>query len=58
MLHINGKEVTNIYYGNKPIAAIYYGTQLVWQAIRSCFGTGIWVSKKPWLHKDKWKNKK
>ena len=58
MLHINNKEITSIYYNNKPIQAVYYGAQLVWQAIRSCFGTGIWVSKKPWIDKDKWKNKK
>lgn len=44
----------------KKIGAIYKGSQLVWlsiyNAIRSCFGSGIWLPDKPWLQDDTWRN--
>lgn len=54
----NGKwrEVTAVYKGDKIITAVYNGTRLVWQAIRSCFGNGFWVNEKPWINTDAWKN--
>lgn len=44
----------------KVISYIYYGANLVWQAVRSCFGSGLWVSQKSWLGDETWKyyNKK
>lgn len=38
------------------VQEIYKGTQLVWRAVRSCFGYGYWVNNKPWLNTDAWKN--
>lgn len=42
------------------IKRIYKGSQLVWRAvynaIRSCFGSGVWYSDKPWLGSETWKN--
>ena len=44
----------------KNIGAIYQGTKLVWRtiynAIKSCFGSGTWLGDKPWLGDDNWKN--
>ena len=44
----------------KNIGAIYQGTRLVWRtvynAIKSCFGSGTWLGDKPWLGDDSWKN--
>ena len=52
--NLTGKSV------QKNIGAIYQGTKLVWRtiynAIRSCFGSGTWLGDKPWLGSDNWKN--
>lgn len=44
----------------KKFGAIYKGTQLVWltiyNAIKSCFGSGTWLGEKPWGGTDYWKN--
>ena len=44
----------------KNIGAIYQGTRLVWRtiynAIKSCFGSGTWLGEKLWLGDDLWKN--
>lgn len=43
----------------KNIGAIYKGSQLVWltiyNAAKSCFGSGVWLPDKPWLDEDTWK---
>lgn len=56
MLYKGQKEITAIYKGIKAISAIYKGAKLVWQAIRSCFGSGFWVNEKPWINEEGWKN--
>ena len=59
MIYVNGdKEVVNVVAKGKVIIAIYQGAQLLWEAIRSCFGSGMWVGKKPWLGKEAWKGTK
>ena len=44
----------------QEIGKIYKGTQLVWvtiyNAIKSCFGSGTWISDKEWIGDDTWKN--
>ena len=55
MIYRNGKEISAVYLGKKTIASVYHGSVLVWQAVRSCFGSGRWIGKKPWIGKEKWK---
>lgn len=55
-IFINGKEVTAVNFGKRAIAAVYKGTKLVWEAIRSCFGKGFWANSLPWDNEDSWKN--
>lgn len=54
----NRKPVTGIYYKNKIITAVYANARLVWQLIRSCFGSGYWIQDKPWIGTDAWKETK
>lgn len=52
-----GKKLGDtIAIAGKRVSAIYYKGQLIWQAILSCFGSGVWLSSKPWISKDTWKN--
>jgi hypothetical protein len=59
------KQVTEVINGveasvTKNIGAIYRGSKLVWRtvynAIKSCFGSGTWLGDKFWLGDDSWKN--
>lgn len=58
MIIKGGKQTVAIMRGNKVVQAVYHGDILVWQAVRSCFGTGIWKSDKPWIGDDNWKDNK
>ena len=56
MIRIGHREVTGVTVLKKAVAAVYWGAALIWQAVRSCFGTGTWRGDRPWLGSDKWKN--
>lgn len=45
-IFIKNKEVTSIYAKNKNIVSIYKGDKLVWEAVNSCFGKGLWIEDK------------
>lgn len=57
MLFKRGRKITGVFAQGKVIKAVHYGARLVWEAIRSCFGSGKWVDKYPWLDKEVWKDK-
>lgn len=56
MIQISKKEIISLYKQGKPIQAMYKGIYLIWQGIRSCFGSGMWINEKPWLNDEGWKN--
>lgn len=51
-----GKEIIAFHIGGKVLSAIYHCGKLIWQAVRSCFGSGKWVGEKPWLGEETWKS--
>jgi hypothetical protein len=56
MIIKNGKETSLVYYGTRAVSAIYRNGKLLWQAVRSCFGSGFWSNLKPWRNDEAWKN--
>lgn len=56
MIYKGQNETVTIYKGSRIVAEIRKGIKLVWQAIRSCFGRGMWVNAKPYNNTDGWKN--
>jgi hypothetical protein len=55
MIYKEGKEISGLYFAGKVITAVYAGARLVWQAVRSCYGSGAWLGDLPWLGDDPWK---
>lgn len=43
---------------SRPLAAVYHGLRIVWIAVRSCFGSGVWIDEKPWIDDEFWKDNK
>jgi hypothetical protein len=58
MITINGHDITDILVGRTGLTKVCRGVRLVWQKLRSCFGTGVWLNDRPWLNEDVWKNNK
>ena len=56
MLYKELKEISAIHNNGFNIVAVYKGVDLVWQAIRSCFGAGYWIDRFPWVNTDGWRN--
>lgn len=56
MIRLGKKEITSIYLGKSAISAVYKGAVLIWQAVRSCFGSGAWMEEKPWMDEEAWKD--
>ena len=55
MIYRNGKEITALSFGTRAIGAVYYGAKKVWEAVSSCFGSGMWLGDRPWSGVDGWK---
>lgn len=55
-----GREITGINRKGRNISEVWKyingAWRIVWQAVRSCFGTGYWINKKPWINEEGWKN--
>lgn len=56
MIIKNRKEVADIHHGGKSATALYRGRRLVWEAVKSCFGRGMWINAKGWVNADAWRN--
>ncbi len=58
MLRIGDRIPSVIHIGRRRVAMLTVGAVLVWQSVRSCFGSGRWTGRKPWLGKERWRNSK
>lgn len=66
MIRVGRKEISHIEAadnnGVKRVITRVYAVvdnelKLVWEAIRSCFGSGWWITNRPWINNNAWKNK-
>lgn len=55
MISVGGKIIGRLYAGTKPVAMLFTATKKVWEAVRSCFGSGFWRCVKGWSDTEKWK---
>ena len=58
MISYNSQQITGIFYNKIPMAYLYRGSVLVWEAVNSCFGSGYWKNDLSWKNDDAWKNNK
>lgn len=58
MQNYNQHSIVAKIINSRPLAAVYHGLRLVWIAVRSCFGSGIWIDEKPWIDDEFWKDNK
>lgn len=56
MIYKGSKDVSARYFGKKVVTAVYKGARLVWEAVSSCFGSGMWSGQRAWKDLDGWKN--
>ncbi len=56
MLYRQDKEIVEMLMGQRPLAELRKGLVLIWQAVRSCFGSGGWMNDKPWIDDEGWRN--
>jgi len=56
MIFPSDKELESSFIGGKIVTQICKGLQLVWEAIKSCFGAGYWKNDAPWSNTEGWKN--
>ena len=54
IVYNNKSDITNIYYRQKSVDAVYVGGVLVWQRNQSCYGAGYWIDKYPWVDNIAW----
>ena len=50
------KEVVDIHVKGRTATLLFRGKRLVWEAVKSCFGRGMWINEKPWSNEDGWRN--
>ena len=56
MINSINNNITGLTAFGKVISKVAYGSKIVWELIRSCFGSGYWVNNRSWINSDGWKN--
>lgn len=56
MIWLGDKKVSELRFGAKAVTALYLGALLIWSAISSCFGSGLWLRDQTWSNDETWIN--
>lgn len=57
-LWLSDKRVGALYVGKKAVGTMWLGAIKIYEAVSSCFGSGLWRSAMPWKGSDAWRNTK
>lgn len=65
MINVGRKEISRVELddnGTKRVIDRIYAEvngklKLIWEAIKSCFGSGFWISNRPWINNNAWRNR-
>lgn len=55
MLNALNHDISRIIAEGKEIFYVMMGELLLWEAVNSCFGSGVWRGELPWKGDDLWK---
>jgi hypothetical protein len=56
MKWINGEEISSQMIGGEMVETMWLNGEIIWQGIRSCYGSGAWLNSRPYTDNDGWKN--
>ncbi len=56
MLWRDGNEIGQLMTDGGQVEQMWLNGQLIYQGVRSCYGSGAWIDTKPWLDNDGWKD--
>ena len=56
MLHYRNQTIATIHLREHTGEKAYKGSVLVFEGVRSCYGSGAWLNDKGWLADDSWRN--
>lgn len=55
MIRSSGHDITSVSYLGTAFSKVVRSGRILWQAVRSCFGSGAWEGHKPWIGSDGWR---
>ena len=58
MLYRNGKKIVSMMVNGKRLSILRRPNAVIWQAVRSPFGSGVWHGERLWDGSEKWKSNK
>lgn len=56
MLHYQNHTIASVHFRANTIERAHKGSTLVYEGVRSCYGSGGWLNEKGWLADDGWRN--
>lgn len=56
-IRYKGYIISSWIYKGEKLSSIRRKSELIWEAIKSCFGKGYWINDYPWNNTDAWNNK-
>lgn len=56
MIHVSDKLINAVFFMRLAISKVAAGSQIIWEIVMSCFGSGTWKNNNLWRDNENWKN--